>query len=174
MPAIVVPAGGTWLFNHHFSDHNGAKRELKFKNLDEALAELSKLEKAVNLEVDSDWSLYQNLIHCAQSIEFSMEGFPEMKSELFQNTLGSLVFNKFEKQGYMRHNRNEPIPGATPLVEQGDLQLAYSRVKTAIQNFDDFGAPLKPHFAFGKLSKASYEKAHCMHLADHFAMMTYS
>ena len=173
-PLVVVPAAGTWFFNHHFSDHNGAKRILTFKNLDGALQELERIKNNTGLTLESEWSLYQNLIHCAQSIEFSMTGFPESKSPLFQKTVGSLVFSHFEKQGYMRHNRSEAIPGAPSIEPEGDLSTAFERVEAAILAFDQFNKNLQPHFAYGALSKSAYEKAHCMHLADHFGMITYS
>jgi len=172
-PVVAVPLVGTWAFDHHFSSHNRAKRSLAFTNLDGAIQELNKIKSNANLNLESEWTLYQNLIHCAQSIEFSMDGFPEMKPELFQNTIGSLVFNHFEKQGYMRHNRAETIPGAPDIAKDGDLDQAFERVNAAIIKFDQFTQPLKPHFAYGQLSKSAYEEAHCMHLADHFAMITY-
>lgn len=173
-PLIAIPTAGTLFFHHHFSDHNGAKRILSFKNLDEALSELNTIKRNTDLNLESDWSLYQNLIHCAQSIEFSMIGFPQSKPALFQNTIGSLVFNRFEKQGYMRHNRAEAIPGAPAIEKNGNIEKAFTRVESAIVDFDKHKTPLMPHFAYGELSKAKYENAHCMHLADHFAMITYS
>lgn len=174
-PLVVVPVAGTWLFDHHFSGHNGARRPLSFSSLDKALQELDKIKFNSGLSLESDWSLYQNLIHCAQSIEFSMEGFPKLKPALFQKTIGSLVFDHFEDQGYMRHNRSEAIPGAPEIQREGNLDLAFERVSSAIHKFDRFDhMKLQPHFAYGRLNKTEYEKAHCMHLADHFSMITYS
>ncbi|MEL7004228.1 MAG: DUF1569 domain-containing protein [Bacteroidota bacterium] len=172
-PVVALPVVGTWAFDHHFSSHNGAKRSLAFTSLDGAIQELNKIKSSADFTLESGWSLYQNLIHCAQSIEFSMDGFPEMKSELFQNTIGSLVFNHFEKQGYMRHNRAEAIPGAPDITKEGNLDKAFDRVEQAVIKFDQFSGALKPHFAYGQLSKSEYEEAHCMHLADHFAMITF-
>ena len=37
----------------------------------------------------SVWTLSQTLVHCAQGIEYSMTGFPQMKSEIFQNAAGT-------------------------------------------------------------------------------------
>ena len=173
IPLVVAPVGGALLFKHHFAGHNNAKRLLTFKNLDECVDELEKIQQASSIDIESDWTLYQNLIHCAQSIEYSMYGFPQNKSVLFQKTLGKLVLNQFEKQGYMRHNRNEPIPGATPIEPNGNAVEAVTRLQKAITDFDQFDQPLKPHFAYGALTKSQFANAHCMHCADHFAMMTY-
>ncbi len=173
VPIIAVPVAGAWYFRHHFADHNHARRLLNFKNLDECMIELEKIQQAHGLKIESDWTLYKNLIHCAQSIEYSMTGYPENKSKLFQKTIGSLVFNQFEKQGYMRHNRNEPIPGATTIEPNGSNDEAIGRLKKAMVDFDQYGKELKPHFAYGNLTKLQFADAHCMHCADHFAMITY-
>ncbi len=59
-------------------------RELQFKNLDEGFDEAFRLSNIESLVIDTTFSLPQTLIHCAQSIEYSMQGFPESKSALFQ------------------------------------------------------------------------------------------
>jgi len=170
---VVVGGGATGFFHHHFSDRNQAKRALNFNNLKEALEELDKIEKAANLEIAGNWSLYQNLMHCSQSIEYSLVGFPENKSTFFQNTIGKLVFHKFEGQGYMRHNRNEPIPKAPEILKNGDLKEAFAKLRKTIADFENFQGNLAPHFAYGKLTKQEFTKAHSFHLADHFAAMDY-
>ncbi len=173
IPLLAIPVAGVWLFKHHFADHNNARRLLTFKNLDEGMVELDKIAQAVDLKIGTDWTFYQNLVHCTQSILYSMTGYPENKPKFIQKTIGSLVFNQFEHQGYMRHNRNEPIPGATLIQPNGNNIEAVSDLKKAIIAFENYGKELKPHFAYGKLSKAKFADAHCMHLADHFATMTY-
>ena len=173
IPLVAVPLAGVWLFKHHFADHNNAKRLLSFKNLDECMSELDKIQHASALKIDNDWTLYQNLVHCTQSITYSMTGYPEIKSRLFRETVGKLVFNQFEHQGYIRHNRSEPLPGASLIQPNGNIQDAVSDLKKTVTDFEDFTQELKPHFAFGKLSKSQFADFHCMHLADHFAIMTY-
>ena len=173
VPIVAVPLAGKWLFKHHFADHNHALRLLNFKSLDECAKELEKIEQAHSLNLESNWTLYQNLIHCAQSIEYSMTGFPQNKPKLIQKTIGSMVFHQFEKQGYMRHDRNEPIPGATPIEPNGSNAEAVNRLKLAMTNFENYQQELKPHFVYGNLSKSRFAEAHCMHCADHFAMITY-
>lgn len=173
VPLIGIPVAGILLFKHHFASHNHAKRLLKYNNLEECMTELENIRKAKDLHIENEWNLYQNLVHCAQSIEFSMAGFPESKPPIIQKTIGSLVFHQFEKQGYMRHNRSEPIPGSTPIEAGGSVDQAVARLSKAVIDFENFKSDLKPHFAYGKLSKSQFAQAHCMHIADHFAMMTY-
>ena len=153
IPIVAVPLAGIWLFKHHFADHNHAKRLLSFKNLDECMDELDKIQHASTLKIDNDWTLYQNLVHCTQSISFSMTGYPENKPKLFRETVGKLVFNQFEHQGYIRHNRSEPLPGASLIQPNGNIQEAVSDLKKSVTDFENFTQEFKPHFAFGKLSK---------------------
>lgn len=170
----AVGGGGVFAFNHHFASRNGAKRILTYSSLSEALQEIENLKKAaLNLSIEGEWSLQQHLTHCTQSIAYSMQGYPTSKSPLFQQTIGKLVFNTFEKQGYMRHNRHEPIPQAPPLFAETDRELAFNNLITTINNFENFADNLKPHFVYGELSKNQYAKVHAMHLADHFAIMTF-
>jgi hypothetical protein len=43
------------------------------------------------------------------------------------------------------------------------------RLKQAALAFAHWTQPLRPHFAYGELSRAEYEQAHAMHLANHFS-----
>lgn len=170
---VVAVTGGLWVADHHLSGHNHARRILRFGTMEEALAELDRLTAAPDLQIDGQWNLYQNLSHCAQSIEYSMQGFPQAKPRWFQVWIGKPVFGKFERQGYMRHDRNEALPAAPVIPASPDWQQAAQRLRQAISAFDGFQGVLQPHFAYGLLTKTQYAKAHAMHLADHFAAMQY-
>jgi len=112
------------------------------------------------------WSLAQVLEHAAQSVEYSMTGFPQTKSPLFQSTLGSAAFAVFDARGAMSHSLAEPIPGAPRLG--ATLPSAIERLVEALKAFDTHPGPLHPHFAYGALGKAEYTRAHLMHLANHW------
>lgn len=116
----------------------------------------------------SGWNLPQTLHHLAQSIEYSMVGFPAPKSPLFQATAGRLAFAFFDSRGRMSHGLTEPIPGAPALPPDQALAPAIDRLLQAMARFDAHAGPLQPHFAYGALDKASYVRAHLMHLADHW------
>ena len=108
------------------------------------------------------------LLHCAQSIEMSMTGYPSHKSDLFKSTAGAAAFGVFGWLGAMSHNVNEPIPSAPKL----DLNIAEARaLDVLIETMDQFAnytGSLEPHFAYGELSKPQYELAHVLHIQDHF------
>ncbi len=144
-------------------------RGLQFDTLDVALRELDRLTRAEPLPPATAWNWAQTLVHCAQSIEFSMTGFPEPKSALFQRTAGTAAFSVFAWRGRMAHDLGEPIPGAPALDAGTDLTAATNRLRQAVTAFQNHAPPLRPHFAYGDLSRADYAHAHAMHLANHFS-----
>ncbi len=148
---------------------SAADRQLAFGSLKLAQRELDRLAKAATLRSSTLWSWPQTLTHCAQSIEYSLTGFPVHKSPLFQHTAGTLAFQFFHWRGRMSHNLAEPIPGAPPLDTSNAAALALARLQTAIADFHKYTAPLQPHFAYGALNKPTYEHAHAMHLANHLS-----
>ncbi|MDF2178265.1 DUF1569 domain-containing protein [Aliiglaciecola sp. CAU 1673] len=151
------------------SRESGLDRQLHFANLQEALVEFARLNGADRLSEQALWSWPKTLVHCAQSIEFSMIGYPQQKSALFQQTLGQAAFNLFSWRGRMQHDLAEAIPGAPDIETMPDIKQAQDRLRSAIEQFSSYRGELQPHFAFGALSFEEYEQAHAMHLANHFS-----
>ena len=114
------------------------------------------------------WNLSQVLQHLAQSIEFSMQGYPTLKRAWFRATVGSAAFAVFNAQGEMNHDLAEPIPGAPALDPSQALKTSVQRLLNAMEAFAAFNGTLRPHFAYGELTKPQYERAHLMHLATHW------
>lgn len=139
----------------------------KVQSLDQALAWLDGLEKAGSAKTIGTWPLVAVLDHLAQSIEMSLTGYPQPNSALFQHTAGAAAFAVFKWRGKMSHRLDEPIPGAAPLPMQGDWKIGAGRLRQAIQRFQAHSGALKPHFAYGALSKSDFAAAHSMHIANH-------
>ena len=144
-------------------------RQLRFATLTQAEQELQRLAQAKALDSQTEFSWAQTLVHCAQSIEFSLSGFPEPKSALFQQTVGAAAIHFFAWRGRMQHGLGEPIPGAATLQAEQDPVAALARLQKAMQAFRSHNGPLQPHFAYGALDKPLYEQAHAMHLAQHLS-----
>lgn len=166
---VVGVAGAGYLLSRP-----GTDRQLVFTSLAEAMREVERLAAASAhaqaVEPDTAWSWAETLEHCAQSIEFSLRGFPAPRSALLQNTVGSAAFQVFALRGRMSHNLAEPIPGAPALsASAASASAMLARLRTAAQHFEDHTGPLHPHFAYGDLNKAQYEQAHAMHLANHLS-----
>lgn len=116
------------------------------------------------------WKLPAVLEHAAQSVEYSLSGFPEMKSDWFRATVGTAAFAVFDAKGSMHHSLTEPIPGAPALGEPPLVQAA-GRLKKALREFEVHRGSLAAHFAYGSLDHARYTRAHLMHLANHWTQV---
>ncbi|WP_299680345.1 DUF1569 domain-containing protein [uncultured Roseobacter sp.] len=155
--AFVGLAGGYYWLNT-LRDHSQLSVDLMLDKLDV----LSKTP----LETMGQWDAPRTFHHLAQSVEFSMAGFPEQKSAMFQNTVGQLAYKVFRARGTMSHGLDEAIPGEV-IIDNGETPQAIDRLKTALLDFRSYDADLKPHFAYGHLSKTDYAIAHALHINNH-------
>jgi len=155
---------------HH---HHLAPRPLRLHSFDEVRRELERLDAARDAVLTPGWDVPHTLDHCARSIAHSLQGFPALKPRLFRMTIGPLVFGLFDAMGQMRHDLRQEIPGdPEPPPRTWDEALAL--IRDRIEAFDRWTGPLQPHFAYGRLSKAAYERAHSMHVANHVAAWHYA
>lgn len=136
-----------------------------WKQAQQAVLDLLFTPKVVQ---DSPWNLSQVLQHLAQGIEYSMQGFPALKGAWFRSSIGSAAFAVFNARGVMSHSLDEPIPGAPALDASLALRTSVQRLLDAMEAFAAFNGTLRPHFAYGELTKPQYERAHLMHLANHW------
>jgi hypothetical protein len=120
------------------------------------------------LVTKGEWDLSQIFNHAAQSIEYSMDGYPQHKPELFKQTIGPLAFQAFAAWGKMIHALSENILGAPRVLAAQQPRQALLRLEQSITRFDQYSGDLQPHFAYGQLSKQEYALAHVLHLNNHF------
>ncbi len=139
----------------------------KVQSLDDVMRWLDRLERATQVQSTTAWKMSAVLEHMAQSVDMSMDGFPEPKSALFQATLGTAAFAVFRLRGKMSHGLTEPIPGAPALPQSEDFKPGIVRLRSAVQRFQAYAGPLKPHFAYGALSRTDFALAHTLHIANH-------
>lgn len=137
------------------------------QSIPQVLQWLDTLPQAQEVRSTGSWPLVAVMEHMAQSVEMSLDGFPQPKSALFQSTVGAAAFAVFQWRGRMTHGLAEPIPGAPALTLQGDWKPAAQRLRAALLRFDAHTGALQPHFAYGKLSKTEFAQAHVMHIANH-------
>lgn len=117
------------------------------------------------------WSPAEVFNHCAQSIDYSIDGYPELKPAWFRHSIGPAAFAVFSARGAMRHPLNEAIPGAAPLAEPADQAAALQRLQAAFARFASHSDELQPHFAYGALDHEDYAAAHVLHLYNHLSLI---
>lgn len=154
---LGIAGGGYYWLN--------APRDHAHLALDAMLDKLDGLTRAP-LSTTGRWDAGRVFHHLAQSVEFSMSGFPQHKSPLFQRTVGRLAFKAFNARGQMNHGLSEAIPGEV-IHRDVDPGEGLLRLKTALQDFRAHDAGLKPHFAYGALSHDEYAIAHALHINNH-------
>jgi hypothetical protein len=146
--------------------YDAAMASLRLASLDEARRALADLSLAARSP--GPWSLAEVLVHCAQSIEYSLDGFPRAKPWLFRVTVGRLALAMFLRRGAMSHDPGAAIPGAPP-PHATDAAAARERLVAAIDRFGAHEGALAPHFAYGAVDKARYDLVQAMHVADHLS-----
>ena len=139
----------------------------EFSDLAHAMRTLERLREAP-LQTRSGWDLAHVLHHSAQSIEYSLDGFPQPKPAWFRASLGRMAFAVFSSRGKMSHGLEEPIPGAPAIASGQPLNAAVEHLVNALNRFERHSGALAPHFAYGALDKSEYTRAHLMHLANHW------
>lgn len=156
---IITSAGGGYFWLAKDREHTNLAIEA-------VLGRLKALD-IENIKTEGAWGAARTLNHLAQSVEFSMTGYPDMKPKLFRQTVGQLAFSVFQANGRMTHGTDEEIPGEVINLEDKNATVARERLITALENFDAITGALHPHFAYGQLSKTQYSIAHAMHVDDH-------
>ena len=117
------------------------------------------------------WSPAEVFNHCAQSIDYSLDGYPQLKPAWFRSSVGPAAFAVFAARGAMRHPLTEAITGAPAIAEPADPALALQRLQAAFARFANHNGALQPHFAYGALSHAEYAQAHVLHLYNHLSRL---
>ncbi len=113
------------------------------------------------------WKPAAVFTHLAQSVEYSMTGYPVLKPAWFRDSAGPAAFWLFTRTGKMSHPLDERIPGAPEVRNKRNSQRALERLIGALRTFQTYPGPLKPHFAYGELSREEYAMAHVLHVNNH-------
>lgn len=144
---------------------------MQLTTLAEVRAFVDRLAAAGDVRNDGPWSAAQVIVHCAQSIECSMKGYPVLKPWIFRATVGRIAKGAFLRRGSMKHDLGAPIAGLPAPQAEGFAQ-ACNRLEAAIDEFVAFEGALSPHLAYGATDKPDYDRLHAMHVADHARAMT--
>ena len=113
------------------------------------------------------WNLSQTLQHCAQTVRYSVTGYPRLKPALFRATAGALAKRLFLSRGATKHSLGAEIDGAPPLDPSLPSAEAASGLADAVALFTGHPGPHAPHPAYGRCTHDEFARLHAMHLAEH-------
>jgi hypothetical protein len=142
-----------------------ARRPLTFASLDEVKPDVERLLRG-HMTVEN-WSLGQLWSHLAQAFRFTMDGFPpEARLPwVIRQTVGRFLLWRILRTGRfvegMRMPRKyEPVPGT-------DARTEAEALRAALRRFAAHAGPLAAHPLKGPVSRAVWERFHCIHCAHH-------
>lgn len=148
------------------------KQPLKLLSLEDAKQELLRLKQSKNVNTPN-WDISEICQHCAQTINYSITGYPVMKAPFIRNTIGKIAYRKFKRQGFMSHSLTAHVPGGDQLEVELSPQNSIQKLLDTIETFQKYTGALKPHLLFGNLTKAEYDQYFAMHIADHLNELDY-
>jgi hypothetical protein len=146
-----------------------AQRSLFFNSLDDALEELSTIERFKAVDTTGLWSYYQILTHLADYLESSMNNFSWMQPLSMRRTIGKANFFKLKQAGKMDPGLANP---STPKVrEEGDEKAALQRLRRMIEEYKKFVKKHPEHPFYGLLTREDWDFLHRIHMAHHLGFV---
>lgn len=119
------------------------------------------------LAAGSEWNLSQTVQHCAQTVGYSVTGYPRLKPWPYRTTVGALAKRVFLARGATRHPLGAEIDGAPPLRADLPVGEALALLTDAVARFTGHRGPHPPHPAYGSCTHEEFDALHAMHLAEH-------
>lgn len=139
-------------------------------SIDFALKTLDKFSNTTIVHL-GQWNPYQILTHCAQSVEYSMSGYPEHDSDLFKNTVGTLVFSFFSPRKNVSWV-NGSCSGSASYRNQRRFNKCVGSIRESLDGFSRLPREVRTTFSYGQLTKEEFTIAHVIHLNNHLEELT--
>jgi hypothetical protein len=124
-------------------------------------------DEADILAPGSVWNLSQTVQHCAQTVSYSVTGYPRLKPALVRAVIGPVVKKAFLRRGAMKHPLGAPIEGAPALDPALPVSEAVARLDEAVKLFTAYEGAPAPHPTYGRCAHDEFARLHAMHLAEH-------
>lgn len=142
----------------------GQRRELRFKTLKEARAELRRLEKGP-VVTTGNWSYYQILDHLHINALYSMTSFTPMWPWWLRRSVGPLALAMILKKGSLPSGTGSITP-VNPKVN-GNRKKALAELRKILADLEKHEGPWAEHPLFGKMSKEKWLHLTSLHIANH-------
>ena len=124
------------------------------------------------LAAGSEWNLSQTIQHCAQTVRYSVIGYPALRPWLFRATAGAVAKRVFLRRGAMKHPLGAVIEGAPPLERDLPVAEAVEQLTKAVALFTAHTGDHAPHPAYGRCTHDEFARLHAMHIAEHLPGLT--
>ncbi len=138
------------------------KRELRFKTLDDARAELARLEKGP-VETTGNWSYFQILTHCTKALDGSAKGLKREMPWWKRRITGPIGYWDIHLRGFIPSGIQGPKSERIEGVEKGALE----QLRKAMDDFEKSEGPWSDHPRLGNFNKKKWNLFHAYHLANH-------
>jgi hypothetical protein len=149
------------------------RRELKFANLDEVVADAENLQ-AKGYERVGNWDLAQVCSHIADWMRFPVDGFPKIPLLirpmlwLMRVTVGKSMYRKALTKGLPA---GKPTIPSTIAVSGGDPVAAIAKLKESVEKFKAHTGAIHPSPLFGAMNKDEALQLQLVHCAHHLSFL---
>lgn len=144
------------------------RRKLRFEGLDEVANDLEGL--VASHRTLGRWSLGQICHHVGMSIQWSMEGFPARGLPLIaQSTVGAVMRRAMLTLQFIPRGMPAPKPFQPPVETETAAEV--ERLRRAIEAFKVYEGPFVRHPLLGQMTRAQWERFHCIHCAHHLSFV---
>lgn len=141
------------------------RRLLTFASLDEVMPDVDRLLRAHTTV--GNWSPGQICSHLAQAIHFTIDGFPPeaFAPWIIRKTIGRFLLWRILRTG--RFTEGLPMPKKYEPAPGADVRAEADALRAALRRFAAHCGPLAEHPMQGPVSRAVWERFHCIHCAHH-------
>jgi len=142
-----------------------ARRELSFHSLNDVMPDVDRLLEGH--ETVGNWSLGQICNHLANAVQLSVEGIPFRFPWIVRAVVAPWVKGPIFRTGKMREGVKLP---AKALPKPGlDARAEAEALRAALNYYARVTEPLANHPMFGAMSRAEWDRLHCIHCAHHLS-----
>jgi hypothetical protein len=142
-----------------------ARRELSFNSLNDVMPDVDRLLEGH--ETVGNWSLGQICNHLANAVQLSVEGIPFRFPWITRTVVAPMIKGTMFRTGKMREGVKLP---AKALPKAGlDARAEAEALRAALNYYARVTEPLASHPMFGAISRAEWDRFHCIHCAHHLS-----
>jgi hypothetical protein len=143
------------------------RRPLTFASLDAVMPDVDRLLRG-HTTVGA-WSLGQICSHLAQGIHRSIDGFPAKARAawVLRKTVGRVLLRRILRAG--RFVNGMTAPAECQPATGADARVEAETLRAVLRRFAAHAGPLAEHPLSGAVSRAVWERFHCIHCAHHLS-----